>query len=113
MIPSITYRGLDRTDGTDEYVRKRAEKLIKPETRVRSCRVVIDAPPKHPHHGGHYAVRIEVDSSAGDFVVDRSHGDDPDGQDLYAAIDAAFDRGLRRLHDQVERAASIARRARK
>src|SRR5579872_371241 len=101
MTPSITYRGLDRTEAIDAYVCRRAEKLDKPGATVRSCRVVIDAPPKHTHHGGHYGVRIEVDSSAGAFVVDRPHGDDPNGQDLYAAIDAAFDRGVRRLHDEV------------
>ena len=112
MNASITYRGIERTDAIDAYVQKRAERLGHTGMTVSSCRVVIEAPPKHKNHGGHYGVRIEVGSSLGSFVVDRDPGDRHDAEDLYAAIDAAFDRGVRRLHDEVARTASTAQRAR-
>lgn len=112
MTPSITYRGIERTNAIDAYVHKRAERLVHAGSPVHSCRVVIDGPPKHKHHGGHYVVRIEVGSALGSFVVDRDHGEQRDAEDLYAAIDAAFDRGVRRLHEEVARTASAAQRAR-
>jgi ribosome-associated translation inhibitor RaiA len=106
MNPSITYRGIERTDAIDAYVNKRAERLDHAGATIHSCRVVIDGPPKHKNHGGHYGVRIEVSSPLGTFVVDKDPGDERDAEDLYAAIDAAFDRGVRRLHHEVERAAN-------
>jgi ribosome-associated translation inhibitor RaiA len=112
MTHSITYRGIERTDAIDAYVHKRAERLVHAGSTVHSCRVVIDGPPKHKHHGGHYFVRIEVSTSLGSFVVDRDHGEQRDAEDLYAAIDASFDRGVRRLHDDAARTASAAQRTR-
>jgi hypothetical protein len=112
MTPSITYRGIERTESIDAYVLKRAERLSHAGSPVHSCRVVIDGPPKHRHHGGHYVVRIEVGSSLGSFVVDHDPGDQRDGEDLHAAIDAAFDRGVRRLHDEIARTTSAAHRTR-
>jgi ribosomal subunit interface protein len=111
MNPSITYRGVEPTNAIEAYVRKRAERLDRSGTTVHSCRVVVEGPPKHKVHGGHYAVRVEVGCSAGDFVIDRAPGDEKDAEDLYAAIDAAFDRALRRLHDEVGRASGSAERA--
>lgn len=111
MTPSITYRGIEHMDSIDAYVNRRAERLNRPGTAVHSCRVVLEGPPKHKVHGGHYSVRIEVGCSTGDFVIDREPGDEKDGEDLHAAIDAAFDRAVRRLHDEVGRVVGATQRA--
>jgi len=99
----ITYRKLERTDAIDAYVRKRAQKLVESGHPVLSCHVAVETPHWHKLHGRHYRVRVDFTVPGAELVVDRS----PDAggeEDLYAAIDQAFDHAVRRLRDHAERA---------
>ena len=99
----ITYRGVEPTGAIDEYVRRRAERLTRRGPTVSSCRVVVDAPHRHKRRGRHYVVHVEVSTPVGRLVVDHSPGEARAVEDLYAAIDAAFDHAVRRLDEEVER----------
>jgi ribosome-associated translation inhibitor RaiA len=107
----ITYRDLEHTDAIESYVCKRAEKL-RNGTPILSCRVIIDAPHRHKLHGRHYVVRIEVTTPGASLVVDRTPDAAREQENLYAAIDAAFNHAVRRLHDHGARADAASRRAR-
>jgi ribosomal subunit interface protein len=104
----ITYREVERTDAIDAYIRKRADKLLHTGHPVVSCHVAIEVPHRHKLHGRDYRVRIDLTVPGAELVVDRC----PDAgahEDLYAAIDAAFEHAVRRLHDHVDRSHSEVR----
>ncbi|HZU85404.1 MAG TPA: HPF/RaiA family ribosome-associated protein [Polyangiaceae bacterium] len=99
----ITFHGVQHSDAIEEYVRKRADKLDTLDPRVVACRVALELPHRHAHHGEHYRVRIDIRVPGGEVVVERVPEGDRAYEDVYAAIDAAFDDASRRLQDFVRR----------
>ena len=99
----ITFHGVQHSDAIEQYVRTRAAKLDTFGRRVMGCRVAIEQPHRHSQHGEQYRVRIDVTVPGGEVIVERV----PEGQhayeDVYAAIDAAFDDAVRSLQDFVRR----------
>jgi ribosomal subunit interface protein len=99
----ITFRDIEHSDPVEQYVRHRAAKLDVLDHRVTSCRVAVEIPHRHARHGQHFRVRIDITVPGGEIVVGHAPGDKRVYEDLYAAIDAAFDDAKRRLHDFVLR----------
>ncbi|HZU85363.1 MAG TPA: HPF/RaiA family ribosome-associated protein [Polyangiaceae bacterium] len=99
----ITYRDLERSDAIDAYVRKRASKLGTFDARIVACRVAVEAPHRHKHHGRHYRVRIELSIPGAEVVVARCPDAGRTHEDPYAAIDDAFSQAGRRLHEHARR----------
>ena len=99
----ITFHNLAHSEAVAQYVRAKAAKLDALDRRVTSCRVVLEAPPRHAHHGKGYGVRIDLSLPGGEIVVAHAPGDDPRYEDLYAAVDIAFDKGTRCLRDFARR----------
>jgi ribosomal subunit interface protein len=99
----ISFHEVPHSDAIDAYVRKRADKLDVMAPRLTSCRVVVDLPHKHARHGEHYRVRVDVTTPGGEVVVTRSPDDARTYEDVFAAIDAAFDDLGRQLQDFVRR----------
>jgi ribosomal subunit interface protein len=99
----ITFRDVQHSDAIEQYVRTRAEKLDGLASRIVSCHVALELPHRHSQRGRHYRVRIDVHVPGGDVVVGNTHEDDRNEEDLYAAIDAAFDQAGRQLQDLVRR----------
>lgn len=104
MTPlQLTFHGIDPSDAITEYVHKRAAKLENFADNITSMRVALEAPHRHQTHGNHYRVRIDVKVPGHELVVGRDPGDKRTNEDLYAAIDTAFDDAQRVLHDHSER----------
>lgn len=99
----VTFRGVDVSPAVDEYVRKRAAKLETFSARITHCRVAVEAPPHHRKHGGSYRVRVELNVPGADLVVGRAPTENIENQDVYAAVDDAFDSLGRVLQDHVRR----------
>ena len=99
----ITFRDIPPSEAIDSYVRRRAEKLETTEGRLVACHVAIEAPHRHKHHGRHYRVRVDVSVPGAALVVDRNPDESRDNEDVYAAIDQAFDNAVRRLREAKRR----------
>jgi ribosomal subunit interface protein len=99
----ITYRDVEHTEAIEAYVRRRASKLESSTWPVLHCHVVLDEPHRHKHHGRPFGVHITLAISGGEIVVEGARHGSPAEEDLYASIDAAFDRAVRRLHDYADR----------
>jgi ribosomal subunit interface protein len=99
----ITYRNLESSEAIDAYVRRRAAKLSSSAQPILHCHVVLDAPHRHKQHGRHYRVHVALAVAGADVVVDRGRTAPHEEENLYACIDAAFDRAVRRLHDHAQR----------
>jgi ribosomal subunit interface protein len=101
MDISVAFHEIPHSDAVEAYVRKHATKLEAFSDRWTGCRVVLDAPHKHGRKGRHYRVGIDLTIPRGELVVNRAPADDVTNEDLYAAIDEAFDRLTRRLKEYV------------
>ena len=99
----ITFHTVQHSDAIEQYVRNRAQKLDTFDARVTGCRVALEMPHRHARHRPHYRVLIDIAVPGGDVVVERAPKGDHSYEDLYAAIDAAFDDVGRRLQDFVRR----------
>jgi ribosomal subunit interface protein len=99
----ITFRGIDVSPAVGEYVRKRAAKLETFSARISHCRVAVEGPPHHRKHGGSFRVRVELNVPGADLVVARAPAANVENQDVYSAVDDAFDSVGRVLQDHVRR----------
>jgi ribosomal subunit interface protein len=99
----ITFHGVDHSDQVEQYVRERAEKLETFDPRITACRVAVELPHRHSQHGEHFRVRVDITRPGGELVAERAPTENHGYDDLYAAIDAAFDDAGRRLKDFVRR----------
>jgi ribosomal subunit interface protein len=99
----ITFHELEHSDAIEQYVRDAAAKLERLDPRIVGCRVALELPHRHSQHGEQYRVRIDVTVPGGEVVVAHTPGEDRTYEDLYGAIDAAFDDAARALTDFVRR----------
>jgi ribosomal subunit interface protein len=99
----ITFRGLEGSPAVDEYVRQRATKLDTFSERIVGCHVTVEAPHQHHQHGRQYRIRIDLTVPGAELVVGRTPDEGSLREDVYAAIDDAFDDAGRVLQDHVRR----------
>lgn len=109
MNPSthIVYRGVERSDALDAYIRKHVEKLLSRERDVISCHVALESPHRHKSHGRKYRVRIDLGLRGTELVVDGCPEHDRSHDDAYAAIDDAFDAASRRVGGYTRRRTAV------
>jgi ribosomal subunit interface protein len=111
LAPRITFRDIERSDGLEAYIRRRAEKLDTFSQDIVSCAVVIEAPHRHKEHGRHNRVRIDLVLPGAELVADRCTDEGHSHDDAYAAIDDAFEHAGRILRHHSERRQAGRRRA--
>jgi ribosomal subunit interface protein len=99
----VTFHGLPHSESLERHVRSRVDKLETVAARITGCDVALEMPHRHARHGEHYRVRINVVLPGGQVVVARSPDEAKTYEDVYAAIDSAFDDTGRRLQDFVRR----------
>ncbi|MFN7922684.1 MAG: HPF/RaiA family ribosome-associated protein [Bryobacteraceae bacterium] len=69
LIPvQVTFRAMDSTADLDEYVKREAAKLERYYSRITSCRVIVEGPPR-PEAKNPYHVRIAIGLPGGELVV--------------------------------------------
>jgi ribosomal subunit interface protein len=99
----ITFRNIQKSDAVESYVRERAAKLERFCPRITGCHVALEAPHRHKKHGHHFRVRIDLAIPGDELVVSRDQAAKKNHENLYAAVDAAFDGAKRMIDDHVQR----------
>jgi ribosome-associated translation inhibitor RaiA len=97
----ITFRDVERSDALEARVRRHADKLGTFDERIVTCRVAIEAPHRHKHHGRHYRVRIDLAVPGAELVADRCPDEGQGSEDVYTAVDRTFDHVARLLHEHL------------
>lgn len=97
----VTFHGTDPSPAVEERVRERAQKLERLCAHIIGCRVVIESPHRHHHHGQIFHVRIDITIPQHEIVVSREPAHNHAHEDVYVAIRDAFDAAERRLEDHV------------
>lgn len=94
----VTFHDVDPSDAVHDYIRKKVAKIDAHYPRVTSCRIAVEAPHRSHAHGKRYRVRVDLSVPGRELVAGTGPHDD-----VYAAIDDAFDDAQRLLHDHTER----------
>ena len=93
QIPlKISSRNMSLSEAAEQNIREKAEKLEEFYERITSCRVHVEAPHRHSHHGVLYNVRVDITVPGNEIVVKREPN-----EDLYVAIRDTFDAAVRQL----------------
>jgi ribosomal subunit interface protein len=95
----IHFHNLEPSDAVESNVRKRVERLERYCDEIISCRVTIDAPHKHHHHGNTYRVTIDIRTPGDASIASRAPTQRHAHEDVYVAIRDAFNAVLRQLQD--------------
>lgn len=100
QIPiQVTFREVDHSDAVKEMCEKEVMKLERFHHRITSCRVTISAPHRHHNKGSLFSVAVDLTVPGGEVVVNKSHHDAHEHEDLFTAIKDAFRAARRRLED--------------
>jgi cold shock CspA family protein/ribosome-associated translation inhibitor RaiA len=95
----ITARDLELSPNVEELIREEAEKLEAFDGRLTGCRVLVETAHRYPTgERVQYNVRIDLTGPGAELVVKRQPH-----QDLWTAIQRAFDAARRRVQDRVRR----------
>lgn len=103
MQLQLTFRELGPSEAIAAYVEEKASKLGNFFERVMTCRIVVEAPHRHHRNGRIYRVRIDLVVPGAELVAGGFPETDVQHQDVYAAIDDAFDDAARVLSDYARR----------
>jgi ribosomal subunit interface protein len=100
QIPiQITFRDMDHSGALEQLVRERARKLETLSAKIMGCRVALEAPHRHSHQAdGRYHVRIDLTVPGDEIVLSHTSG-----EDMYVAVNQAFQGAQRRLKEHFGR----------
>ncbi len=100
----ITYRGVEKTDEIDSFVRDKASRLDKFCDHISRCDVIIEHPNHAQHSGSPYHVRIDVTVPPGhELIVNEKPVKHEMHEPLTKVVNEAFKSMERQLKDLVDR----------
>jgi ribosome-associated translation inhibitor RaiA len=97
----VTFKGLDRSVGLEEWVRSWAAKLERIHDRILSLEVTIEVPHHRHRTGNLFEVKIRLVIPGAELVVSHEPGDNGGHEDPYVAVRDAFRAVRRQLEDHV------------
>jgi len=104
MVPlQITFRNMPPTEAIEANIREKAAKLDHFYDRITSCRVVVEVPHRRHHKGKLYHVRVDIKVPGWEVVINREPSKHSAHEDIYVAIQQAFDAARRQLQDYARR----------
>jgi len=103
LIPKISFRNVDSTESLVAAINSKTAKLYQLFDRLGSCEVMVEAPHRSHHKGGHYHVRILLGVPGDEIVVGRDPVAADAHEDVNIAVRDAFDAARRQLLDYAQR----------
>lgn len=88
----ISSRKFTLTDRLIDIIKQKAAKLEQFYSEIIACRVMVEIPHRHKHHGVLYNVSIDLTVPGGELVVKREPN-----EDINIALREAFDAARRQL----------------
>lgn len=100
---SVTFRGMDSSPTLERDIAHQVEKLERRFGRIMSCRVVVEAPPKHKTKGRLCQVSVDLKIPGREIASNGAGPKDSAHEDMHVAIRDAFDAVRRRLQDHARK----------
>jgi len=94
----ITARNFELTEAIETAIREKADKLDQMFEQIMRCSVMVESPHRHQQKGVLYNVRINITVPGKEIVVKKEPH-----EDLYVAVNNAFDAAQRQLQDSSKR----------
>ena len=111
MSIDITFRGMESSEFVSARAREYAQDLMDHAPEIVGVRIVIEAPTAHHNHGQPFHVRLNVAIPGNDIVVDREPGrGEKAHEDVYVALNDAFQTARRQLDERTRKRREEARR---
>ncbi len=98
----ITWRDTEPSAALEARIRELAKRLEKFSADIVHCRVIVERPHQHSHHGSTYEVHIQISTPGGQIIARREHPERHSHEDPYVAVRDAF-RAVRRQLEDYER----------
>jgi ribosomal subunit interface protein len=95
----ITFRHVSQSDSIEARIRERAKKFDRLSDQIMTCRVVVDLPQLRHRKGKIFQIRIDLTVPGTELVVNREPLMNHAHEDIYVAIEDAFDAMERKLKD--------------
>jgi ribosome-associated translation inhibitor RaiA len=99
----IQFHNTDRSPALETAIRELATKLERIARDIVSLRVHVEGPHKHAHHGGLYAVSVDLRFAGGEVLASRHPAGRVEHEDVHVALRDAFHAARRQLQDRVRR----------
>ncbi len=106
----ITFRHTDHSDSVESKIKERADKLDRLHPEIIGGRVVIDVPQRRQRKGKIFQAQVDITVPGAELVVNRDPLLDHAHEDVYAAIEDAFDAMERRLVEYSREVQGIVKR---
>ena len=99
----ITFHQLPHSAALEFEVQHQIAELEKIHDRITSCRVTIEAPPRHQQQGRLFGVHIDLRIPGAEIIADRSAGKRTAHEDPHVAVRDAFRAARLQLEDHLQR----------
>lgn len=101
----LAFHELEPSEFVETHIRDRVESLERFHNKITSCRVTVEAPHRNEQRVTQFRVRVVTRVPGSDLVAESKPTEDTEPrQDVYYAIDEAFDaaeKQLRRLSEKL------------
>ena len=99
MLPvQLTIKDIPSSPALESTILKKAKKLTQFYQRITSCRIVVELPKKHQHHGKLFNVRIDVTVPGKELVATKQCE-----KGVYVAVREAFEAIIRQLESHAQK----------
>ncbi len=95
----VTFRHMKRSESVEARILERAAKLERLHDQIMTGRVVVDLPQQRQRKGKVFHVRIDITVPGRELVVNRDPLLDHAHEDVYVAVEDAFDAMERKLKE--------------
>lgn len=103
----IVFHDLSRSEALERQILERANRLEHSHPHLMRCHVTVGQPHRHRQQGNVFRVRLALHVPGEEIVIDRE-----EHQDVYAAVNEAFDTARQRLEEAASRHRARVRPAR-
>lgn len=94
----ITFLNIQNSESVEQYIQENTQKLKDFFSDIIACYVVVKRPHKHHNQGNQFSVHMNISVPGDDIVINRGHH-----EDVYIALQNAFDAAKRQLKDYAHR----------
>ncbi len=102
-VLEVTFREVNKTEGLEELIRKKAAKLDQACSELMSCRIAVEKAQQRVQNGSPFRVRIDMTVPGHEFVVVRDSGEGEKHAPLSKVINDAFAAARRKLREHVRK----------
>lgn len=100
--PQISFRDIEPSDAIRDKILERIERLERYSDEIIGCQVVVETPHRHKNKGKLYQVAIDLTVPGNEIIADRHPDEHQSHEDIYVALNEAFEAAERQIKDWAE-----------